>query len=140
MRFQEGPDPTKEGRRERVPAHVALLSRSVPATVSFAVRALTLAGGVPDQAIDRLRPALEAKTIATVKAAIKLLPRSRQGALLAADALARAPRGPQPELLAFLERAGDLDPEVRDALARAVANIAPSLREPLQRWLGPQPL
>lgn len=139
-RFHERLEPTKEERRERTPAYVALLSSSVPATVSFAVRALALAGGVPDQAIDRLRPALEAKTIATVKAAIKLLPSSRQGALLAADALARASRGSQPELLAFLEHVGDLDPEVRDALARAVANIAPSLRQPLQRWLGPQAL
>src|SRR6266851_4448567 len=136
-RFHERLEPTKEERRERGPAYVALLSSSVPATVSFAVRALTLAGGVPDQAIDRLRPALEAKTIATVKAAIKLLPRSRQGALLAADALARAPRGSQTELLAFLERVADLDPQVKDALARAEANIAPSLRERLQRLLGP---
>jgi len=139
-RFHERLEPTKEERRERAAAYVALISRSVPATVSFAVRALALAGGVPDQAIDRLRPALEAKTIATVKAAIKLLPRSRQGARLAADALARAARGSQTELLAFLERVGDLEPEVRDALAQALPNIAPSLRDRLQRLLGPQVL
>jgi hypothetical protein len=139
-RSHEQLQPTPAERRERVPGYIALISSPIPATVSFAIRALAQAGNIPAQEAERLRPALEAKAVTTVKVAVKLLPKSQQAARVVAAALSRAARGAQPLLLAFLERVGDLEADVRQLLAQAAPNIAPSFREPLQTLLGSQPL
>jgi len=94
-----------------------------------------LPGGVPDEAIDHVAPALHASETGTVKSALKLLPRSAHAALIAAEALAQAPGGAQLELLAFVERITPLDPAVASALSRAASNVAPALRQRLLRLL-----
>lgn len=139
-RFHERLGPTRQERRERIASYIALISSPIPATVSFAIRALAQAGGIPDQEAERLGPALEAKAVTAVKSAVKLLPKSQQGARVAAGALSRAARAAQPLLLEYLERIGDLDENVRQLLAEAAGNIAPSLRERLQKLLGAQSL
>jgi hypothetical protein len=135
-RFHEALQPTPGERRERTRDYLALVSSPIPATVSFAVRALVLAGGISDETVDQLGPALNARAVATVKTAIKLLPRSQRGAIVAVDVLAQAPREAQAELLAFLEHIGELDPTVRETLGDAASHIAPSLRDRFNRLLG----
>src|ERR1051326_8717295 len=136
-RFHEALEPTIEERRQRLRGYLGLLPSPVAATVSFAVRALVRAGGVPDSALELLRPALSAHATATVKGAIRLLPRSSRGAALAAEAVAQAPREAQHELLTFLERLPELEPDTRRTLAAAAPHIAASLRERLARLQGP---
>lgn len=105
-RFHEQLEPTLEERRARRPAYVALLASPVPATVSFATRALVAIGKVSDSDLDRLGPSLVSKATATVKGAIKLLPKSERGAAVAAAALPHATRDGQIALLAFIESTG----------------------------------
>jgi hypothetical protein len=96
--------------------------------VSFAVRALVLAGGISDDAVDQLGPALNARAVGTVKSAINLLPKSQRGATLGAEALAQAPREAQTELIAFLERTGEPGPGRRIAPVRSFRRRAAAAR------------
>ena len=105
-RFHEQLKPTLEERQAREAAYVALLASPVPATVSFAVRALVAIGKVSDSNLDRLTSALMSKATATVKGAIKLLPKSERGAAVATAALPHAARDGQTALLAFIESTG----------------------------------
>lgn len=125
--FNELLAPTPGERSEREAAYVALLASPVPATVSFAVRALVVAGQLSDANVDRLAPALTSKAAATVKGAIRLLPRSERGAVIAAGALPHATRDGQVALLAFIEatRGGE---RVSQLVAEAEPALAPSLR------------
>ena len=102
-RFHEQLAPTPDERREREDGYVALLSSPVPATVSFAVRALLAAGSMSDAYVDRLAPALMSKATATVKGAIRLLPKTERGAAVAVAAVPHATRDGQPALLAFIK-------------------------------------
>src|SRR5712691_3825562 len=135
-RFHDALLPTPDERRERTRDYLALVASPISATVSFAVRALVLGGGISEEEVDQLRPALNAKAVATVKSAIKLLPSSQRSAIVAVDALAQAPREAQAELLAFLEQFGELDPTVQDTLGAASPHIAPALRDRLNRLVG----
>lgn len=105
-RFHEQLAPSVEERRGRESAYVSLLASPVPTTVSFAVRALLAAGSLSEANFDRLTPALMSKAIATVKGAIKLLPRTKRGASLAAAAVPHATRDGQAALLAFVNAIG----------------------------------
>ncbi len=135
-RFHEAMHPTRDERRARVIDYLALLTSPTPATVSFAVQALVEAGGVSDEHVDQLRPALDAKATSTVKGALRLLPRTQRSAALVAEALVQASREAQPNLIGFLERLPELGPDVRGALVAAAPNIAPSLRGRLTKLTG----
>jgi hypothetical protein len=126
--FHELIAPTRDERREREAAYVALLASPVPATVSFAVRALVEAGQLSDANVDRLAPALLSKAAATVKGALKLLPRSDRGAAMAAAALPHATRDGQIALLAFIEATKSGDSRVSQLVAEAEPALAPSLK------------
>lgn len=126
--FHELLAPTRDERREREAAYAALLASPVPVTVSFAVRGLVEAGQVSDANVGRLAPALGSKTAATVKGAIKLLPRSERGAVIAAEALPHATRDGQIALLAFIEATSSGDSQVSQLVAAAEPALAPSLR------------
>lgn len=126
--FHELLAPTRDERREREAAYVALLASPVPATVSFAVRALVEAGQLSDANVDRLAPALTSKAVATVKGAIRLLPRSERGAVIAAAALPHATRDGQAALLAFIEATRSEDRRVSQLVLEAEPALAPSLR------------
>ena len=69
-RFHEQLAPSVDERRGRESAYAALLASPVPATVSFAVRALLAAGSISEANADRLVPALMSQAAATVKGAI----------------------------------------------------------------------
>jgi hypothetical protein len=126
--FHELLSPTPEERKEREGAYVGLLGSPVPATVSFAIRALVQAGRLSDAHIDRLSPALMSKAVSTVKGAIKLLPKSGRGAALAAAALPHATRDGQAALLAFIEATKATEPHVAELVSAAEDALAPSLK------------
>ncbi len=126
--FHELLAPTRDERKERETAYVALLANPVPATVSFAIRALVQARPLSDANVDRLSPALVSKAASTVKGAIKLLPPSALGAGLAAAALPQATRDGQAALLAFIDATRTNDPGVAAAVSAAEPALAPSLR------------
>jgi hypothetical protein len=135
-RFHESLLPTRDERSDRQLDYLNLVSSSIPATVSFAIRALVDAGGVSDEAVDRLRPALDSKATSTVKGALRLLDPSPRGGMLVAEALPQASRDAQSELVGFLERLPDLEPAVRSALGAAAPNVAPSLRARVAKLAG----
>ena len=126
--FHELLVPTRDERREREADYVALLSSPVATTVSFAIRALVEVGQVSDANLDRLAPALTSKAATTVKATIKLLPKSGRGAAMAAAALPHATRDGQVALLAFIEATQIDDPDVVALVSAAEPALAPSLR------------
>jgi uncharacterized protein DUF6493 len=126
--FHELLSPTCEEREEREAAYLALLGSPVPATVSFAIRALDDIGELSDASVDRLSPALTSKATSTVKGAIKLLPKSSRGAAIAAAALPHATRDGQAALLAFIESSRTNDPRVAELLSAAKPALAPSLK------------
>src|SRR5260370_45020 len=128
--------PTRDERRARVIDYLGRLTSPPPATVSCAVQAVVEAGGVSDEHVDQLRPALDAKATSTVKGALRLLPRTQRSAALVAEALVQASREAQPNLIGFLERLPELGPDVRGALVAAAPNIAPSLRGRLTKLTG----
>ena len=103
-RFHELLSPTREERQGLESEYVTLLASPVPATVSFAVRALLAGGGVSEANVDRLAPALMSGATSTVNGAIKLLPKSDRGAAIAAAALPHATRDGQEALRAFINR------------------------------------
>ena len=138
--FHELLAPNGDERREREAAYVALLASPVPATVSFAVRALVEAGHLSDVNVDRLAPALMSKAAATVRGAIKLLPRSERGAVIAAAALPHATRDGQVALLSFIEATRSGDSRVRELVAEAEPALAPSLRRETRSQPEPRPM
>jgi hypothetical protein len=126
--FHELLAPTRDERGEREADYVVLLSSPVAATVSFAIRALVEAGQVSEANLDRLAPALTSKAASTVKATIKLLPKSERAAVIAATALPQATRDGQVALLAFIEATRSEGPRVAALVSAAESALAPSLR------------
>src|SRR5260370_12075353 len=100
--------PARDERRARVIDYLALLTSPTPATVSFAVQALVEAGGVSDEHVRQLRPALDAKATSAVTGALRLLPRTQRSAALVTAAPVQASAQAQPTLRRYLRPLPDL--------------------------------
>jgi len=134
-RFHEAMRPNKEERASRVHRYLALLPSPVPATVSFAVKALAEAGTLPAGAAEQLSPALASSASSVVKAALKLLAPSTRSAELAAGHLAHRSVDIQTALLGFIEKS-PADSSVRERLGRARSGLAPSLTARVAKLLA----
>jgi len=145
-RFHDKLAPSLDERAARADGYLRLIGSAVPATVSFAVKAVELlvkkgrAGA--DDVLGHLAPALSARQKGTVTRALKLLQRLAKGdptrAAAAADVavagLLHEDAAVQAKVLDTIEAlVADLDAaaraRIRDALADHRDLVAPSLRD-----------
>lgn len=140
-RFHAALEPDPEERAARAERYLRLLASSVPPTVSFAmkqVRSLEKAGALdPQDLIEALDPALQARAKGTVTAALKLLARAagrddglkadaRRAAMLA---LVSEDAGVQGAALDLIEALGGAqDAELCAELGGYAELVAPSVR------------
>jgi hypothetical protein len=137
-RFHEAMRPNREERASRADRYLALLHSPVPATVSFAVKALGEAGPLPADAVEQLSAALASPASSVVKAALKLLAPTTRSAELAAGFLGHRSVDIQTALLGFIEKCPS-DSSVRERLERARSGLAPSLSARVAKLLDTQP-
>ena len=124
-----------------------------PPTVTFALKVLKELMKSrrvdPGSVVDRLGPALHARTKGTVKQALSLLEMavrqsedsdlSRRSVAVAAEGLVHESADVQEDILAFLDRYGDpLDRSLRELLMVRRDGVAVSLKGRLEVWLGLQ--
>jgi len=142
-------EPTPEELAERGDRYLDFLGSRNPSTVAFAlkvVKDLLKAGRLDSAAlVDRLAPALHARTKGTVRQALTLLDLAARGggptlrtnaAAVAAHGLVHEAADVQAAILDFIERYGDRHHQpLRESLAACLGGIAVSLRSRLETWL-----
>jgi hypothetical protein len=148
-RFHEALTPTLEERAERVERYLNLLGSKIPPTVSFALSALSkvdrakrLAAGA---LIDRISPALTARSKGAVSSALKLLADAanrdpalkRRAAMIAAQALTHESPDAQSEAFDLVVYCGDRgDLALVDSIRAQVDQLATSVQARVREWLG----
>jgi Family of unknown function (DUF6493) len=137
-RFHEAMRPSPDERAARTDRYLTLLHSPIPATVSFAVKALRRAGPLPASAVEPLSAALRSSAGSVVREVLELLLPSSRSAQLAAGYLPHRSIEIQTALLGFIEKCPP-DPAVRESLARAGSGLAPSLSVRVATILGAQP-
>ena len=125
-RFHESLQPTQAERLARKERYLGLVASAVPATASFAVKALRQAGPLSLEDVGQLAPALASSATGVVRDAVRLLPSSVRSAELAAEHLPHRSADIQSALLGLVEKHAS-QPSVRERLERARASVAPSL-------------
>ncbi|MFN3653402.1 MAG: DUF6493 family protein [Armatimonadota bacterium] len=151
-RFHEALAPTVEEREARLDRYLALLTSSIPPTVSFSVRALAAlakAKRLPGALLlDHAAPALAAREKGTVTATLKLLAGTakREPALAAraAEVACAALLHEAPEVqgaaLLLIEQYGDRQAgELRSLLQERAGDVAASQRSRVEALLGAAP-
>jgi hypothetical protein len=144
-------EPTPEEMVSRRGRYLDFLGSRNPSTIAFALKVIkelmTASPLDPEILIDRLAPALHARTKGTVNQALALLDqlirRSSDSALKAravaasAEALVHESADIQEATLKLIEEHGDPhDRPLRDLLAARIDALAASLRGRLESWLG----
>jgi hypothetical protein len=144
-------EPTAEEMVVHRGRYLDFLGSRNPSTVAFALKVLKdllkTSPLDPEILIDRLAPALHARTKGTVKQALTLLDqsirRSREPAVkaravaAAAEALVHESADIQEATLKLIEEHGDPhDRPLRDLLAARIDGLVASLRGRLESWLG----
>ena len=149
-RFHEALKPTLEERAERIDRYLNLLASKVPPTVSFALNALALldrhkrlpAGLL----LERINPALYARSKGTVISALKLLANAasrepdlkQRAAMIAAEALVHESPDVQAAAFDLAIRLGHRDDlSLASTIMNASDQLAPSIQGRVQEWLGP---
>lgn len=137
-RFHELLQPTQDERGARVPTYLALLGSPIPATVSFAVKALAKAGPLPeDELLGFIGPVLSDAPQGTAKAALRLLPVNASAAEVACQGLLHQSADVQAAALDFIAKAGSGDAELAASVAEMLPGITPSLRDKATALAGP---
>ncbi len=143
-------DPSLEERATRAARYLDLLGSRNPSAVPFALKVLKdlLKGGRvdPKSLVDRLAPALHARTKGTVKQAIALFELAvrnddreltRCAVMVAAEGLIHESADIQAAVLDFAVQHGDPhDHAIRELFAARLDSIAVSLRGRLETWLA----
>lgn len=149
-KFHEDLKPTLDERAENVSKYLGLVNSRIPATVSFALKALTVlekaALLAPETIVNAVSPAITAREKGKASLALRLLIRAagqhpelrHRAALTAADGLLHNSPDVQKLALDIIEKFGDTgSPELADKLRLNVDGVAPSLRARLAALVEP---
>ncbi len=148
-RFHEALKPTLNERELHAEAYAKLLSSSVPPTVSFAIKALSVldaSNRLPEEILAKyIAPALSAPAKATASSALKMIERAiarnakfaSQGCLRAAEALNHPVSDIQGQAIKLLTKhSSQIDPALAERIYQTALNARGSLKEDFAQLLN----